>query len=369
MNKVKKVLPSVGRVAPVGAGAWSPAPHPAHNQKASPELCARPRPKGMIHHRGLIMKRTTLAALGGALALAAASLCAIPAFAGSDSNSNSGAVSGSDSNSNSNSSLNNANKNTNVNANKSNSVSNSGSNSKSASSSNQHQGQAQGQGQTQKASSGSAAANNGSTTGSNSLTFNSTTPSDQTIRSVPNVYAPALAAAGSEVCLGSVSAGGAAAGFGLTVGGTLVDQECQLRMNARTLATLGYNVAAREEMCIDPQVRAAMLAAGTPCAADRAAPPQARADYEAAGQPTNVSVIPATIAAAPSAPAGAGCHRQYQLLGGWYEVCPPAGSAVYASADSLPAGAVAQSTPDVTASSPGCQRKYQLFGGWYDECK
>ena len=57
--------------------------------------------------------------------------------------------------------------------------------------------------------------------------------------------------------------------FGLTIGGTIVDRECQLRLNARTLAVLGYPVAARETMCLDPDVRQAMLAAGTPCAGDR----------------------------------------------------------------------------------------------------
>ena len=145
---------------------------------------------------------------------------------------------------------------------------------------------------------------------------------------MPNVYAPALAAAGSEVCLGSLSAGGAAAGFGLTVGGTMVDQECQLRMNARTLATLGYTAAAREEMCVDPQVRAAMLAAGTPCAVDRGAPPQARAEYDAPVPQATANVT--TVAAAPQASPPAappGCHKEYQLLGGWYDVCPPVAQA------------------------------------------
>ena len=163
-------------------------------------------------------------------------------------------------------------------SNKSNSAANSNSNSKSTANSNQSQGQAQGQ----------------------SVTYNYTSPADQTIRNVPNVYAPALAAAGSEVCLGSLSAGGAAAGFGLTVGGTMVDQECQLRMNARTLATLGYAAAAREEMCVDPQVRAAMLAAGTPCAVDRAVPPQARAEYDAPVPLATANVT--TVATAPRLP-------------------------------------------------------------------
>ncbi|MFZ2106750.1 MAG: hypothetical protein WAV18_15490 [Roseiarcus sp.] len=128
---------------------------------------------------------------------------------------------------------------------------------------------------------------------------------------MPNVYAPGLAAAGAEVCLGSVSAGGAGAGFGVSIGGTYVDQECQLRLNARTLATLGYTVAAREEMCIDSGVRAAMLAAGSPCAADmgaHAAPYNAQASEPAYAAPTQQA-------------SAQGCERRYQLFGGWYEVC------------------------------------------------
>jgi hypothetical protein len=144
------------------------------------------------------------------------------------------------------------------------------------------------------------------------LTFNSVTPSSQTIYNVPNVYAPGLAAAGAEVCLGSVSAGGAGAGFGVSIGGTYVDQECQLRLNARTLATLGYTVAAREEMCIDSGVRAAMLAAGSPCAADmggHAAP------YNALSSQSSYVAPPVQEASAQ------GCERRYQLFGGWYDGC------------------------------------------------
>ena len=121
-----------------------------------------------------------------------------------------------------------------------------------------------------------------------------------------------LAAAGAEVCLGSVSAGGSGAGFGVSIGGTYVDTECQLRLNARTLATLGYVVAAREEMCLDPQVRAAMLAAGSPCAADlggHAAP------YNALSSQSSYVAPPVQEASAQ------GCERRYQLFGGWYEVC------------------------------------------------
>ena len=171
------------------------------------------------------MRRGMQAALSGVVALAALALCAGPGFAQSTNTSDSSA--------------------------------NSGSSSTAGARSNQNQGQ--------------------------SVTYYQTTPADQTIKNVPNVYGPGLTAAGSEVCLGSISAGGAGAGFGLTVGGTIVDQECQLRMNARTLATLGYATAAREEMCLDPQVRSAMVAAGTPCMADQAAAakPVATAEYDA----------------------------------------------------------------------------------------
>jgi hypothetical protein len=115
-------------------------------------------------------------------------------------------------------------------------------------------------------SSGASSVNAGN---AQSITYNDPAiPTNTTVNNVPNVYAPGLAAAGSEVCLGSISGGGAGAGFGVTIGGTFVDRECQLRLNARTLAVLGYPKAARETMCLDPDVRQAMAAAGTPCAAD-----------------------------------------------------------------------------------------------------
>jgi len=145
-----------------------------------------------------------------------------------------------------------------------------------------------------------------------SQTIISNAPDKQTIYNVPNVYAPGLAAAGAEVCLGSVSAGGSGAGIGVSIGGTYVYTECQLRLNARTLATLGYVVAAREEMCLDTQVRAAMLAAGSPCAADlggHAAP------YNALSSQSSYVPPPVQEASAQ------GCERRYQLFGGWYEVC------------------------------------------------
>jgi hypothetical protein len=260
------------------------------------------------------MKRGTKAALSSVLGLAALALCAAPGFGQTaptaSSNSDANAASGS--------------------------------NSTSGANSDQRQGQ--------------------------SVTYIQTTPGTQIIKNVPNVYGPGLTAAGSEVCLGSVSAGGAGAGFGLTIGGTIVDQECQLRMNARTLATLGDTAAAREEICIDPQVRAAMAQAGTPCAQDEtvAAKPQSFAEYNApAPAAVELSSTPATVTR--------GCHKQYQLFGGWYEVCPSTGPSANAPANAIAGQAISQASLDPQDLAPpaasSCPNKYQLIGGWYDECK
>src|SRR5580704_3450131 len=58
------------------------------------------------------------------------------------------------------------------------------------------------------------------------ITTNSTVPADQTVRNVPSVVAPGLAAAGLETCLGSVSGGGAVLGTGLSFGTTVPDPGC-----------------------------------------------------------------------------------------------------------------------------------------------
>jgi hypothetical protein len=113
-------------------------------------------------------------------------------------------------------------------------------------------------------------------------------------RAVPNVYSPALAAAGYEVCLGSMSAGGSASGFGVAFGGTYEDKGCQARLNAKTLATLGYSAAAREIMCQNPMIRSAMRHAGTPCAGD-----------------------------INTAAAQQSCRQEYSVFTGWEEVCGP----------------------------------------------
>jgi hypothetical protein len=179
-------------------------------------------------------------------------------------------------------------------------------------------------------------------TGNSNITENAATP-------VPNVFAPGLAAAGSEVCLGSVSGGGSGSGFGVTIGGTFVDRECQLRLNARTLATLGYPVAARETMCLDEDVRRAMYAAGTPCAYDRngwagygyggwaSAQPSTQVAAAPAPQPAPASQ-PATASApvASSQPVSASDSNCNTIFGSWFNRCPQATSEKVSEATPAP---------------------------------
>ena len=55
------------------------------------------------------------------------------------------------------------------------------------------------------------------------ITTSSSVPADQTVKNVPSVVAPGLAAAGLETCLGSVSGGGAVLGTRLSFGTTIPD--------------------------------------------------------------------------------------------------------------------------------------------------
>ena len=94
--------------------------------------------------------------------------------------------------------------------------------------------------------------------GSATITSNSSVPADQTIKNVPSVFAPGLAAAGLETCLGSVSGGGAFLGTGLSFGSTIPDPGCAARLDARTLWSMGLKKAAVARLCLNPEIDRAM---------------------------------------------------------------------------------------------------------------
>jgi hypothetical protein len=94
--------------------------------------------------------------------------------------------------------------------------------------------------------------------GSVTITSNSSVPADQTIKNVPSVFAPGLAAAGLETCLGSVSGGGAFVGTGFSFGTSIPDPSCAARLDARTLWSMGLKKAAVARLCLNGDIYRAM---------------------------------------------------------------------------------------------------------------
>ncbi len=94
--------------------------------------------------------------------------------------------------------------------------------------------------------------------GSATITSSSTVPANQTVKSVPSVFAPGLAAAGLETCLGSVSGGGAFVGTGFSFGTSISDAGCAARLDARTLWSMGLKKAAVARLCLNGDIYRAM---------------------------------------------------------------------------------------------------------------
>ena len=86
----------------------------------------------------------------------------------------------------------------------------------------------------------------------------SSVPADQTVKNVPSIGAPGLAAAGLETCLGSVSGGGAFVGTGFSFGTTIPDPGCAARLDARTLWSMGLKKAAVARLCLTGDIYRAM---------------------------------------------------------------------------------------------------------------
>lgn len=97
---------------------------------------------------------------------------------------------------------------------------------------------------------GSSSANNAGN--SQAIVFNTEAP--DLGEQVPGIVAPALTTTLSGTCFGSASGGVAGAGFGVTLGKTYEDKECQRRLNANSLNALGLSGLAMEVMCGTPEV-------------------------------------------------------------------------------------------------------------------
>jgi hypothetical protein len=139
------------------------------------------------------------------------------------------------------------------------------------------------------------------------LTVNANTPAVQTInntgtatiRNVPTEFAPGLAAAGLETCLGSISGGGAFVGTGFSFGSTIPDPGCAARLDARTLWSFGLKKAAVARLCLNNDIYHAM-----PDVCVRYLPYQQPAGY----------VVPAAYTAPASNPLNAFAHTEGQIM-------------------------------------------------------
>jgi hypothetical protein len=113
-------------------------------------------------------------------------------------------------------------------------------------------------------------------------TTESTSNSTTTVKSPPpTAVAPAVTVINSDVC--AVVASGAVQTqiFGISMGGTMTDKNCERLKLARGIYDMGMKVAAVAIMCQDERVFTAMLNAGTPCPVDGKIGEQAKAIWEA----------------------------------------------------------------------------------------
>lgn len=96
-------------------------------------------------------------------------------------------------------------------------------------------------------------------------TVNFNQPQSQTIKNTPGLFAGGLTSS-MDTCLGSTSGGVATPGFGFTLGGTVVDQNCVLRKNVDLLYRMGMTAAALALICgEDETMRRALVQTGYQC--------------------------------------------------------------------------------------------------------
>jgi hypothetical protein len=131
-------------------------------------------------------------------------------------------------------------------------------------------------------------------TNNNTNTSTSKSTSDNTNRSYsdskstvksppPTAVAPAVTTINNDVC--AVVASGAVQTqiFGISMGGTMRDMNCERIKLSKNLFDMGMKVAAVATLCQDERVFAAMMAAGTPCPVDGKIGAQAKAEWDSRG--------------------------------------------------------------------------------------
>jgi hypothetical protein len=134
--------------------------------------------------------------------------------------------------------------------------------------------------------------NNNTNTSVNRSTSDSRSVSETTLKQPPpTAVAPAVTTINNDVC--AVVASGAVQTqiFGISMGGTMRDMNCERIKLSKNLFDMGMKVAAVATLCQDERVFAAMMAAGTPCPVDGKIGAQAREEWERRGVRTETDKI------------------------------------------------------------------------------
>jgi capsid protein len=135
------------------------------------------------------------------------------------------------------------------------------------------------------------------------MTNRNITESTQTIRQPPpTAVAPAVTTINNDVC--AIVASGAVQTqiFGISMGGTMRDMNCERIKLSKNLFDMGMKVAAVATLCQDERVFAAMMAAGTPCPVDGKIGAQAREEWEARGIKVETDKVGAYAVPSPKEP-------------------------------------------------------------------
>ena len=115
-------------------------------------------------------------------------------------------------------------------------------------------------------------------------TSETTSNSTTTVKSPPpTAVAPSVTSINNDVC--AVVASGAVQTqiFGISMGGSIRDLNCERIKLSKNLFDMGMKVAAVATLCQDERVFTAMIAAGTPCPVDGKIGAQAREEWENRG--------------------------------------------------------------------------------------
>jgi len=100
-------------------------------------------------------------------------------------------------------------------------------------------------------------------------TSNNTTTSNSTVdyknQPVQRAGAPNITVNNNDVCVSAISGGVQGTVIGVSMGTTVVDENCERIKLARELRSGGMKVASVAIMCQDPRVFQAMIDSNTPC--------------------------------------------------------------------------------------------------------